>query len=101
MLLANVKVSLANVEKVVKPPQNPVISRNRRLLEGKRFANKPIQKQPRILTANVPTGNGNGSDRVTSTEARKRITLPTAPPILTKRICFNIVQIYMFIFKQC
>lgn len=57
------KFSIAKVEKVVYPPQNPVISSNLRceLSEGKcesrSPAKKPIQKQPNIFTRKVAKGN--------------------------------------------
>lgn len=60
----------------------------RKLLEGIRLTNKPIQKQPNILTKKVATGKGNGSDLTINTDARKRKTLPTAPPAPTNSICF-------------
>ncbi len=90
LLFTNVKVSLAKVENVVKPPQKPVISKNRRLFEGIRFAKRPIQKQPNILTKNVATGKGKGSIRATKTDVRNLKILPTAPPAPTNIICFII-----------
>jgi len=89
--------SLAKVEKVVNPPQKPVIIKKRKLLEGIRFANNPMQKQPSIFTKNVATGKGHGSDLVIKNEVRKRKILPTAPPAPTSKICFNMFQIYMII----
>ncbi len=93
-------VSLAKVEKVVKPPQKPVMRRKRRLLDGIMLAKSPIQKQPNMFTIKVATGNGKGSDRVTKTEVRNRKILPTAPPVPTNSICFNIFQIYKIISIQ-
>lgn len=99
LLFISVKVSLAKVENVVKPPQKPVIIRRRKLLDGIRFANRPIQKHPNILIEKVATGKIKGSNLIINTDARKRKTLPTAPPAPTKIICFNIVQIYIIILE--
>ena len=91
-MFANVKVSLAKVENVVKPPQNPVISSIRKLLEGTRFANKPIQKHPRMLIRNVANGKGNGSILTIKVDVRNLNILPTAPPSPTSNICLIIFQ---------
>jgi len=94
LLFISVKVSFANVENVVNPPQNPVINRNRKLLDGIRLTNNPIQKHPNIFTINVATGKGKGSDLTMKTEVRNRNMLPTAPPAPTNRICLTMFQIY-------
>ena len=76
------KDSLAKVLKVVKPPQKPVTSSsfisgdNTPLLTSP--TNKPISKEPRILTANVPQGN-----EALMFESKYRNTEPTAPPNAT------------------
>lgn len=93
LLFISVKVSFAKVENVVKPPQKPVIINIRKLLEGIRLANSPIQKHPNILTVKVAIGKGNGSDLTINTDARKRKMLPTAPPTPTNSICF--INIYL------
>lgn len=90
LLLARVKVSLANVEKVVNPPQNPVISKKRILLDGIRLMNNPMQKQPNMLTAKVAQGKGNDSLLTTNIEVKNRKTLPIAPPAATNNICLII-----------
>ncbi len=92
LLLNSVRVSPAKVEKVVKPPQKPVIRRNRRLLEGIKLENKPMQKHPSIFTVKVATGNAKGSALTINTDARNRRILPAAPPAPTKSICF--INIY-------
>lgn len=56
-------LSFMKVEKVVKPPQKPVVSNRRTCgvsqpcVEGN-DEKKPISRQPRILTVKVPSGNG-------------------------------------------
>ena len=90
--MASVNASLEKVEKVVNPPQKPVISKKRRFEEGIRLEKSPIQKQPSIFTVKVATGNGNGSDLTINTEVRNLKTLPTAPPAPTSRICFNNIR---------
>ena len=56
----NIRFSFINVEKVVKPPQNPVTNIN--LVVGEMFPprerpeSNPIRKHPAILTAIVPHG---------------------------------------------
>lgn len=100
MLFTNVRVSLAKVENVVNPPQNPVINRNRKLFDGIKLENKPMQKHPKILIMKVARGNAVKSALTTKTDVRKRNTLPTAPPAPTNKICLIIFQIYMIIFYQ-
>lgn len=52
--------SLLNVEKVVNPPQRPTTNSKRRsgdrLWRAIHVPNKPMRKQPTMLTANVPKG---------------------------------------------
>jgi hypothetical protein len=53
--------SFEKVEKVVKPPQNPTVRKNRssvllRLPRSERPKSKPIRKQPRRFTIKVPKG---------------------------------------------
>ena len=57
----NVKFSNANAEKVVKPPQNPVINKYFNAEEDKLYfsripTNNPIKKQPKTLVTKVAKG---------------------------------------------
>lgn len=58
-LVINCNVSLEKVEKVVKPPQKPVINNSFKLVfsTGKNPANMPIKKQPIKFMLNVARGN--------------------------------------------
>lgn len=56
------RLSLAKVEKVVNPPQKPVVKSRQRLLEVEENLenspySRPIRRQPAILTMNVDSGN--------------------------------------------
>jgi hypothetical protein len=93
LLFTNVNVSLAKVENVVNPPQNPVMSKKRKLLDGIIFANNPMQKHPKMLTVNVATGKEKGSGFTRKTDARNLNMLPTAPPAPTSSICLIMFQI--------
>lgn len=58
--------SSVNAEKVVKPPQKPVIKINlwsleRMVLRSERPQRIPIKKHPATFTVNVPKGNGEGA----------------------------------------
>ena len=51
------KLSFMNVEKVVKPPQKPVVSNSFICVSpGESLVSKPSTKQPRMLQRNVPYG---------------------------------------------
>ena len=55
------KTSIANVEKVVKDPNNPIIKKyliiiSEKPLLFKKLIKKPIKNDPTILTNNVPIG---------------------------------------------
>ena len=56
------RLSLAKVENVVKPPHSPVVSKRHQLLSvvenlEKSPYSRPMRKQPARLTARVPQGN--------------------------------------------
>ena len=82
---------MANAEKVVNPPQNPVESNNlMSLLPEELLAMTakiaPIMKQPMRLTENVPIGNFDETFCCRYTERMNRITPPSALPVNTKKI---------------
>lgn len=82
---------MANAEKVVKPPQNPVASNNlMSLFPEELFAMSakiaPMMKQPSRLTENVPNGNFDETLFCKYAEKMNRITPPNALPVKTKKI---------------
>ena len=84
------KLSLANVLKVVKPPQNPVT--NSSFIPSEitplvaQPTNRPISKEPRMLTANVP----HGKEEWEKHDMIYLHTEPTAPPRATRSMFFSI-----------
>lgn len=84
------KLSLANVLKVVKPPQKPVTNNSFMPSDRMPFVanptSTPMSKDPRMLTASVPHGN-EVLDRL---DTKYRHTDPTAPPSATRRMFFSI-----------
>ncbi len=78
------------MENVVKPPQKPIISRIRKLVEGIIFVNSPMQKHPIRLMRNVPKGKANSAYFATNTDTKYLIILPAAPPSPTNKIGFII-----------
>ena len=86
--------SSAKVEKVVKPPQNPVTNKSRIFSSKNEYLNdnpinNPIIKQPVILIINVAQGKGPCEKGIR--EMRNLNILPMAPPTPTKINCFIII----------
>lgn len=79
----------------MKPPQKPVVN-NRRVdgeMDRAEFAEgsdekKPISRQPRMLTVNVPSGNGEDTSSPISLETRNRQPPPKKLPTETIRNSF-------------
>ncbi len=92
-----------NVEKVVNPPQKPVVKRSRDCgeshdnVDGK-LETKPISMQPSRLTINVAKGNEEAQNAPTSFDTRKRLPppkklpMPTIKKSLNMFITSNIIQ---------
>lgn len=86
-------LSFMNVENVVKPPQNPVVS-NRRADGDSQFCaagtadRNPISRQPTMFTVNVPTGKGVEIIVVIPFDTRKRSPPPIPEPKKTNRNSF-------------
>ena len=89
------RLSLAKVEKVVKPPHRPVVNRRHQLLSvvenfAKMPYNSPIRKHPNRLTVRVPHGND-----VLCPFIKVEMKYLAAPPIKlpdpTIRIAFSMV----------
>ena len=79
---------MANVEKVVNPPQKPT-ARNifhpevrSELLSDSPYIS-PIRKHPLIFTKKVPHGNTTGKCSYIKREAKNRDILPRNPPVPT------------------
>lgn len=90
------KFSNPNAEKVVKPPQKPVISNNFRVSLSELFLDIyptriPIIKQPIILTKRVWYGKLENDFLETIQWTKYLKTLPVAPPIATNNIFFIMV----------
>ena len=88
--------SFMNVEKVVNPPQNPVVRRRRTagLIPPLSLGNEakiPIRKQPNTFTTIVPKGNEPAMASCTYFDITMRRLPPTKLPTPTKRISLNIV----------
>lgn len=85
------------VEKVVKPPQNPVVSRS--LDDGDIHPpvtgseeKKPMSRHPSTLTVNVPRGNGVVNTAAIPFDTRKRSPPPKKlpKPTIRKSLIINI-----------
>ncbi len=89
-------LSFMNVENVVNPPQNPVVSNRRadgdsQLCVAGIADRVPIKRQPTIFTVKVPTGNGDDIIAVMPFDIKKRNPPPIPEPRNTNRnsfICF-------------
>lgn len=93
-------MSSANDEKVVKPPQKPVIRKT--FIDGEMTwvfsANPkkiPITKLPITLTANVPHGNAETVMTWASFPVRKRRHVPIKPPSPASIIALNIIHTFL------
>ena len=81
--------SIPNVEKVVYPPQNPVM-KNHLILEFTKsfFSNKaiaiPIKKQPRILMNRIPRGYSAGIYLIKNSLIKYLVMDPSDPPMPIK-----------------
>ena len=89
------RLSLAKVEKVVKPPQKPVVNRRHQLLSvvenlAKMPYNSPIMKHPNRLTVRVPHGNDVLCPFI-NVEIKYLAAPPTKLPEPTIRIAFSLV----------
>ena len=92
-------LSKAKLEKVVNPPQIPVLRNNVRLWLWQFGFNakatiSPIKKQPKMFTAKVLMGNSNGSFSG-NRPITYRIAAPHAPPRATRRM-LNIDLKFLF-----
>jgi len=90
------------VEKVVKPPQKPVVSirRTAGLTPPLSLDNEekiPIRKQPSTLTTIVPKGNEPATASCKYFEITIRRLPPTKLPIPTKRTSFIILNEQLFL----
>lgn len=61
------RVSIEKVEKVVNPPQNPIINKLLPQPANQSYLNEnpkstPIKKHPKMLTIKVPIGKTNGNN---------------------------------------
>lgn len=88
-----VSVSKAKVEKVVKPPHNPVLIKSTSLGDSELFFNardatSPITKQPKRFITKVFTGKINGSLR--GIRPIKYLKLAPIPPPKATTKQFNI-----------
>ena len=90
-------MSSANEEKVVNPPQKPVMRNT--FIEGEitwfrsaRPKKIPITKLPMILTANVPHGKADVVSTCASLPVRKRRQVPMKPPRPAMSIALNIIR---------
>ena len=93
-------MSSANDEKVVNPPQKPVIRKT--FIDGEmtwvfsaRPKKMPITKLPIILTANVPHGNAETVMTWASFPVRKRRHVPIKPPSPAIIIALNIIHTFL------
>lgn len=88
------KLSFMYVEKVVKPPQKPVVSNS--LVAGDIMPfpfhdnpeRKPMIRQPNILTAIVPKGKAMTAHDCTTLETKNLVPPPKKLPILTSNNSF-------------
>lgn len=82
-------VSKVKEEKVVNPPNNPVKIKS--LVLDDRFRTsailqqRPIKKEPIILTDNIPQGKVGNIERCTHVEIPKRNIVPMAPPVIRSK----------------
>ena len=98
-----VKVSLQNVEKVVKPPQNPTVRKSFQLSDmpvprSTMPQKTPISKQPKRFTAIVPIGKTARKVPCKSFGRSHRETDPKAPPMAIQKIDCNISSAKIHIF---
>ena len=92
-------MSSASDEKVVKPPQNPVIRKT--FIDGEMAwvfsaspKKMPMMKLPIRLTANVPHGNAETVMTWASLPVRKRRQVPMKPPRPAMSIALNIIRTF-------
>lgn len=79
------QVSAVNVEKVLKPPQNPVASNRRRWSDKVgQLSRKPSRRQASPLAASVAHGNRSCQGR-NNKNTPKRAALPAPPPRKTRK----------------
>ena len=88
-----------NVEKVVRPPQKPVVRNNRVCGESHdnvdgRLEKNPINRQPNRLTINVANGNEEANKPPISFDTRKRLPPPRKLPRPTTKKSFNMFMSY-------
>lgn len=94
-MFANDRFSFIKVEKVVNPPQKPVVKSKRDWGESHdnvdgRLEIKPISKQPNKLTTNVAKGNEDAQIPPISFDTRKRQPPPRKLPKPTTKKSLNI-----------
>ena len=91
------ELSFMNVEKVVKPPQKPVVSNS--LVAGDIMPfpfqdnpeRNPMMRHPNTLTAIVPKGKAIMAHDCTTLETKNLIPPPKKLPILTSNSSFIIL----------
>lgn len=96
-------ISSANDEKVVRPPQKPVMRKifivgEMTPLFSASEKNIPIKKQPTILTTNVPNGKVVIARAWHILPVKKRRQEPIKPPIPAINIIFSIVFIILIVY---
>lgn len=86
--------SFIKVEKVVNPPQKPVVSSRRVLGVSQLFIDseeiKPMMKQPKTLTVKVPNGKVELHETAKRRDTRKRNPPPKKLPKPTSKKSLNI-----------
>ena len=79
-------MSAEKVEKVVNPPQKPVMSSHPAVDDVSVYIRTPISSDPAALTVNVPAGNPNSvCPPSIHAEITYRTILPAAPPSPTQK----------------
>src|ERR1051325_5979014 len=88
----SLSVCRLNEEKVVYPPQMPIMKNclpvgpiKRRPPGSVNVAKKPITSEPLTFTNKVPQGNVSPKYRATAPDNQKRAAVPSAPPALIQR----------------
>tara|TARA_B100002019_G_C21221642_1_gene575066 strand:+ start:668 stop:1021 length:354 start_codon:yes stop_codon:yes gene_type:complete len=94
--LSRLKLSKANVEKVVNDPKNPIIKKIFRLsgsisLFSKKLTNRPIKKHPKIFITKIPKGKLELNNLSMCGVIVNLRVAPTAPPKETNKIFVNMV----------
>lgn len=84
-------VSRVKEENVVNPPKRPV-KRNIlvfgvKLKASAKIQQKPIRKEPIILTDNVPKGKEKSIERCVNVETTNLSAVPIAPPVIKRKPC--------------